>query len=95
MTTVDFEVEGMTCASCAARIEKALIKQPGVEAATVNLAAARARVRVAEDVDPTALKEAVARIGYKLADSEPTGNASHLHSATSANNGDGFGSRPR
>ncbi|MCA1734538.1 MAG: heavy-metal-associated domain-containing protein [Actinobacteria bacterium] len=28
-TTFDFDVEGMTCASCAARIEKALVKQPG------------------------------------------------------------------
>jgi heavy metal translocating P-type ATPase len=70
-TTVDFDVEGMTCASCAARIEKALSKQPGVEAATVNLAAAKARVRVDENVDPTSLKDAVAKIGYKLAEADP------------------------
>ena len=36
-STVDLEIEGMTCSSCAARIEKKLNRMPGVEA-TVNYA---------------------------------------------------------
>ena len=34
----DLRIEGMSCASCAARIEKRLAKQPGVESASVNFA---------------------------------------------------------
>jgi Cu+-exporting ATPase len=52
-STVEIAVGGMTCAACAARIEKQLNKLPGVEAA-VNLAAERAHVRYAPtlaDVD--------------------------------------------
>jgi P-type Cu+ transporter len=52
-STVEIAVSGMTCAACAARIEKQLNKLPGVEAA-VNLAAERAHVRYAPtlaDVD--------------------------------------------
>ena len=36
--TLDLKVEGMTCASCVVRVEKALKKVPGVTEATVNLA---------------------------------------------------------
>ena len=64
--TVTFDVEGMTCATCAVRIERVLAKQDGVENASVNLAAASASVRVAEGTDPETLKAAVDRIGYGL-----------------------------
>ncbi|HNI86354.1 MAG TPA: heavy metal-associated domain-containing protein, partial [Ottowia sp.] len=37
-STVDLGVGGMTCASCVARVEKALQKVPGVDSAAVNLA---------------------------------------------------------
>ena len=37
-TTLTLPVEGMTCASCVGRVEKALAKVPGVSKATVNLA---------------------------------------------------------
>ncbi len=60
----------MTCASCAARIERVLARQPGVESATVNLAAARARVRSSAS-QPGDLIEAVSKIGYGLAVSDP------------------------
>lgn len=62
--TVDLAIEGMTCAACSLRIEKALNKVPGV-AATVNLATERARVRFpapATDVD--ALIQIVRKAGY-------------------------------
>ncbi|HEX2419973.1 MAG TPA: heavy metal translocating P-type ATPase, partial [Acidimicrobiia bacterium] len=83
-TTVTFDIEGMTCASCAARIERVLAKQPGVESATVNLAAARARVRtVAGAGQPPELIAAVSKIGYGLSVADPADHArsGHLHSA--------------
>ncbi len=42
--TLDLGIEGMTCASCVSRVERALKKVPGVEAATVNLATESARI---------------------------------------------------
>ncbi len=63
---VVFDVEGMTCASCAARVERVLSRQPGVAAATVNFAAREAVVSLAEPLAPQALVGAVARIGYRL-----------------------------
>jgi heavy metal translocating P-type ATPase len=63
---LDFEVEGMTCASCARRVEKVLSEQDGVAEASVNLATERAAVRVAPHVGVGTLVEAVDRAGYKL-----------------------------
>jgi len=48
---IELPVEGMTCAACATRLERALNRLPGVSAA-VNLAAERAQV----DFDPTAIR---------------------------------------
>ena len=64
--TLLFDVDGMTCATCAVRIERVLGNQDGVEAASVNLAGASALVRVTEDVDPEMLIQAVDKIGYEL-----------------------------
>jgi len=43
---VSIDIEGMTCASCVSRVEKALANIPGIEAATVNLATEQARIRL-------------------------------------------------
>jgi Cu+-exporting ATPase len=60
-------IEGMTCATCAGRVEKALRALPGVEA-SVNLSAERAEVRYDPvRVDPRVLFEAVERAGYAVA----------------------------
>ncbi len=65
--TVVFDVEGMTCASCALRIERVLGKQEGVERAVVNFAGQEARAVVDPGVvDVSALREAVAKIGYEI-----------------------------
>ena len=64
--TVLFDVEGMTCATCALRIERVLAKQEGVESASVNLAGASASVRVGAGTDVEALSAAVDKIGYDL-----------------------------
>ncbi len=61
---VDLSVGGMTCAACAARIEKQLNKLPGVEAA-VNFASERAHVRYAPgSVDTERLVATVVKAGY-------------------------------
>ena len=67
MSTVDVELDisGMTCASCANRIERKLNKLPGVEA-TVNYATEKASVR-GSDVDPATLIAAVESAGYQAA----------------------------
>ncbi|WP_150951872.1 heavy metal translocating P-type ATPase [Microbacterium testaceum] len=57
------DIEGMTCASCVARVEKKLGRVEGVQAA-VNLATETARVRYPADLDPTALVDAVRSAGY-------------------------------
>ncbi len=64
--SLTFQVDGMTCAACAARIERVLSKQEGVDTAVVNFAGAEARVRVGDSVDPHALEAAVEKIGYHL-----------------------------
>ncbi len=60
---VEFAIAGMTCAACSARLEKVLNRQPGIQA-NVNLAAERARVRLAGVADETAVIAAVARAGF-------------------------------
>ncbi len=64
--SIAFDVEGMTCASCALRIERVLGKQDGVESAIVNYAGHEARAKVGPDVNIEALKAAVAKIGYSI-----------------------------
>jgi Cu+-exporting ATPase len=60
-------VEGMTCASCAGRVERALLRVPGVTAASVNLASERATIRALGTVDDAVLAAALGRAGYRLA----------------------------
>jgi Cu+-exporting ATPase len=69
MATRTFHVEGMTCASCVRRVEKALGAVPGVASATVNLATEEASV-VADGVATKTLAEALAARGYKLVEGE-------------------------
>jgi len=57
-------VIGMTCASCVARVERAIARQPGVESAVVNLAAETAVVRFAGTAVPLLL-DAVRAAGYE------------------------------
>jgi Cu+-exporting ATPase len=62
---ISLPVTGMTCASCSSRVEKALKKVPGVEAASVNLSSERAAVSYdPAAVAPAQLRAAVERAGY-------------------------------
>ena len=63
MTSVELAIGGMTCASCAARVEKKLNKLDGVTA-TVNFATEKARVEYGGDVTPDELVAAVEAAGY-------------------------------
>lgn len=60
----DFPVEGMTCASCVARVERALKKVEGVESVSVNFATERATVTSSETVGHEHLAAAVEKAGY-------------------------------
>lgn len=81
--TVRFDVDGMTCATCAVRVERVLGRQEGVEAASVNLAGGSAQVRVGPQVDLEGLSEAVGSIGYQLrlrdVEEDPRNMVDHYH----------------
>ncbi len=64
-TTFDLPIAGMTCASCAGRVERALRKVSGAGAVSVNLATEQARVEAPRDSLP-ALLEAVQQAGYSV-----------------------------
>ncbi|MCU0295064.1 MAG: heavy metal translocating P-type ATPase [Candidatus Nanopelagicales bacterium] len=61
--TLELSIGGMTCASCAARVEKKLNKLDGVMA-TVNYATERAKVTYSEAVSPETLVQTVEATGY-------------------------------
>ncbi|MGF6259946.1 Cu+-exporting ATPase [Paraburkholderia youngii] len=69
---VELDIGGMTCASCASRVEKALTRLPGVARASVNLATERARVESDATLAPQQLAEAVRKAGYEAT---PVANA--------------------
>ena len=60
----ELTIEGMTCASCVLRVEKALLSVPGVTAAEVNLATESARAKGQAGVTAEALAAAVEKAGY-------------------------------
>jgi Cu+-exporting ATPase len=62
--TFDLPITGMTCASCAGRVERALLKVPGVTSVSVNLASERAHVEGAKQINPDNLIAAVDKAGY-------------------------------
>ncbi|HIE0669547.1 TPA: heavy metal translocating P-type ATPase [Acinetobacter nosocomialis] len=67
---VELSIEGMTCASCVARVEKALKKVDGVQEATVNLATEQAWVQADNSVNVEDLIRAVKKAGYDAKASE-------------------------
>jgi Cu+-exporting ATPase len=66
---IELPVVGMTCANCAAAVERALLKKtPGVTAASVNLATESAWINFDPELtDLATIAAAVERAGYKLA----------------------------
>ncbi len=70
MRETTLRIEGMTCASCVARVEKALRKVPGVLGASVNLATEKASIQALSSVPVAALKAAIDKAGYAALDVE-------------------------
>lgn len=73
-----YAVSGMTCSSCAGRVEKALAKVPGVLSANVNLATEQVNLSLLAEVDINQLRQALAGSNYKLTDAD-------AHTATDEN----------
>ena len=72
----ELRIDGMTCATCVARVEKALKAVPGVIEASVNLATSSAQVsRLAGTARTMALLQAVQRAGYEAAAADSSGAA--------------------
>jgi P-type Cu+ transporter len=63
---LNLPIAGMTCASCVARVERALRAVPGVAAASVNLATEKAQLQLGPDANTQALTAAVERAGYAV-----------------------------
>jgi Cu+-exporting ATPase len=65
---MEFPIIGMTCANCAAAVERTLLRKiPGIRLAVVNLATERATVEFdPEEATPEMMQEAVDRAGYRL-----------------------------
>ncbi|MFU8870888.1 heavy metal translocating P-type ATPase [Micromonospora sp. SL4-19] len=74
---IELAIGGMTCASCAARIEKKLNRMDGVEA-TVNYATEKATVQYAEDVTPADLIATVEKTGYTAVVPPPPAQAAEV-----------------
>lgn len=64
---INFDIQGMTCASCVRRVEKAIAKVPGVLGVTVNLATGKAQVRLQHESLRPAITAAVEQAGYEVA----------------------------
>ena len=63
---IELDIQGMTCASCANRVEKKLNRLDGVQA-EVNYATERAYITAPDGYDPAALIEVVEKTGYQAA----------------------------
>jgi P-type Cu+ transporter len=85
--TVDLAIGGMTCASCAARIERRLNKLDGVSA-TVNYATERAKVEVPPELDVAALIAQVEAAGYSAHEARRPSSATGPAAATEGGRGD-------
>ncbi|WP_080407995.1 heavy metal translocating P-type ATPase [Burkholderia ubonensis] len=81
---IELDIGGMTCASCAGRVEKALSNVPGVARASVNLATERATVHGAAPLAPAALIAAVTAAGYRASRVAAPAGASGTPATTGA-----------
>ena len=68
---ISLDIEGMSCASCVMRVEKALKKIPGVTEVSVNLATERASIATADAVPPATLIAAIEKAGYQAREHLP------------------------
>src|SRR5690242_12377205 len=79
-----WQVRGMDCPSCVAKIEKAVSRLPGVQAVSVNLMAETLTARLGPDGDPAAIVRTVGNLGYQVmpggrTSPVPVGRGAHDH----------------
>ena len=80
--TATLDIEGMSCAACAAAVEKSLKRTPGVQDALVNFASEKATVQYAPGTaSPRLLREAVRNAGYEVAERAPDTSAADRQAA--------------
>lgn len=82
-TVYQLRISGMTCASCAARVGKALKRVPDVRDAQVNLATEQVRVRASSNVPVATLTAAVTEAGYTARPVDPPDSYAHRHPSPS------------
>ena len=73
--TEKFVITGMTCAACAAHVERAAASVPGVHSASVNLMLGSLVCDRDENVDPAAIVAAVTAAGYGAAPESEAGTS--------------------
>ncbi|WP_108862308.1 heavy metal translocating P-type ATPase [Ruegeria sp. Alg231-54] len=79
---VRFQVQGMNCASCVGRVERALKAVPGVDAASVNLASESVQVDFADPADKSAIADALSSAGYPVRTEEVTLDVQNMSCAS-------------
>ncbi|VVN44804.1 Copper-exporting P-type ATPase [Pseudomonas fluorescens] len=80
--SLELSIDGMTCASCVGRVERALGKVAGVKSVSVNLANERAHLELLGRIDPQTLIAAVSKAGYSASVWEvehPPADNQHQH----------------
>ena len=65
MKKIKITISGMHCASCAGNVERSLKKVQGVKNVSVSLMTNKSIVEIEDNVSEEALKQAIARTGYK------------------------------
>jgi Cu+-exporting ATPase len=81
--TTTLDIEGMSCAACAAAVEKSLSRTPGVQSALVNYATEKATITYAPTLASAAtLRAAVENAGYAVADRAPDTSAADRQAET-------------
>jgi Cu+-exporting ATPase len=81
--TTTLDIEGMSCAACAAAVEKSLTRTPGVQSALVNYATEKATVTYAPtEASAATLRAAVENAGYAVADRAPDTSAADRQAET-------------
>jgi len=89
--SMSWQIEGVDCASCVAKVEKAVTRLPGVSDVTVNLMAERLTLRLEPgQTGPDTLERTVSPVGYAarlLLVAASTGSASHPVEADGAGHG--------
>ena len=94
--TVTLDIEGMTCASCAAAVEKSLSRAPGVHNALVNFATEKATVQYQPgQASPATLKEAVVNAGYGVVERAPDTSAADQQAETDRQKASAYASLKR